>query len=130
MPTQSNIPPVVVQARQLAESVAATQANTLSATSSAPETFMSHRPNTLAESYQHGLAVAQILAKWNAEPDLQAAGLLHSLIFKGVLSTEAVSSACDKRTAFLCEQYCDILKQSPETQRHGKPGVLRRIKLL
>ncbi|HRV94536.1 MAG TPA: TGS domain-containing protein [Anaerolineae bacterium] len=129
MPTQSNIPPVVVQARQLAESVAATQANTLSATSSAPETFMSHRPNTLAESYQHGLAVAQILAKWNAEPDLQAAGLLHSLIFKGVLSTEAVSSACDKRTAFLCEQYCDILKQSPETQRHGKPGVLRRIKL-
>ncbi|MCB0195704.1 MAG: hypothetical protein KDJ65_27380, partial [Anaerolineae bacterium] len=93
------------------------------------ESFMNYRPHTLTESHQHGMAVAQTLAEWNAEPELQVAGLLHSFVYKGLLPIEKVSEICNERTAFLCQQYCDILKQPSETQYHGKPGVLRRVKL-
>jgi GTP pyrophosphokinase len=88
--------------------------------------FMAHRPNSLTESYQHGLAVAKILADWQAEPALQMAGLLHSFVCKGVLPVEQIAEVSDERTAFLCQKYADILQQP---QRHGKLSANRRVKL-
>lgn len=90
--------------------------------------FMAHRPNTLSESYQHGLAVAQILGSWQAEPALQLAGLLHSFVCKGLLSAERIATACDARTAFLCQKYWEILQQQSESRRK-KSSAIRRVKL-
>lgn len=123
------VDPLVVSAEKLAEQITITLSDAADPPIPQMETFMSHRPRTVAESYQHGLAVAQTLADWKAEPALQAAGLLHSFVFKEVLTEKEIASVCNRRTAFLCRQYSDILKQSPETQHHGKPGVLRRVKL-
>jgi GTP pyrophosphokinase len=91
--------------------------------------FMAHRPNTLSESYQHGLAVAQILGSWQVEPALQLAGLLHSFVCKGVLSAERIASTCDARSAFLCQKYWEILQQQPQSRHRKKSPALRRVKL-
>lgn len=129
MPSPTKTAPVVTQAQTLIDDIMAIHNDAAPTGSPLIETFMSHRPNTLAESRQHGLAVSHTLAEWQAEPELQAAGLLHSFVFKDVLPIEKVSQLCGQRTAFLCQQYTEILKQTPETQHHGKPGVLRRVKL-
>lgn len=94
-----------------------------------PDSFMAQRPNTLAESYRHGQGVAHILAGWQAGPDLQAAGLLHSLVWKGALTPEQVALACGERTGFLTRAYRDILQQTPPGRPRGRSKVIRRIKL-
>ncbi|MCB0213261.1 MAG: hypothetical protein KDJ52_28220, partial [Anaerolineae bacterium] len=132
MPTQdaTNSPALIIdRALALAKEIVTTCNDVLETTPSTQASFMHYRPHTLTESHQHGMAVAQTLAEWNAEPELQVAGLLHSFVYKGLLSVEKVAAVCNERTAFLCEQYCDILTQPAETQYHGKPGVLRRVKL-
>lgn len=121
--------PVVTRAQALAQQTVETySSNTAIADCLPPDAFMAHRPKTLAESYQHGAAVAQTLAQWQAEPALQAAGLLHSFVCKGVLPAEQIVDTCNERTAFLCQTYWHILQQTPEQQR-GKAHVIKRVKL-
>ena len=97
--------PIMEQAQTLAEQVMATYSDAELSDCLPVDALMTHRPNTLAESYQHGLSVAKILAGWNLDPALQAAGLLHSFVCKDVLSPEQVAEACGQRVAFLCEKY-------------------------
>ncbi|GAB4433517.1 MAG: hypothetical protein Kow0031_15130 [Anaerolineae bacterium] len=90
---------------------------------------MAHRPDTLQESYKHGQGVANILAEWRADEDLQAAGLLHSLVCRRSLAVEAIEAACNPQVARLCRDYCGILRLVPEQRWHGRTLVFKRIKL-
>jgi (p)ppGpp synthase/HD superfamily hydrolase len=93
------------------------------------DVLMAHRPQSIAESYRHGQAVAHILAGWEAGAMLQAAGLLHSFAYKKLLSIEQIAAECDPQVAFLCDQYWRIVRQIPEGQRRGKPQATKRVKL-
>jgi len=129
MKTELADSPIIAQAQALAEEVMARYEDKLDSVPIKPDALMAHRPNSLAESYQHGQNVAHILAGWQAEPALQAAGLLHSFAYKEILSTEQIAAACGKRAAFLCQQYRAILQQKPEIPSRGKPHVIKRVKL-
>jgi (p)ppGpp synthase/HD superfamily hydrolase len=94
-----------------------------------PQGLMAHRPHSLAESYRHGQAVTRILAGWQTDPAVQAAGLLHSFVYKKMLSPEQIAAECDPRVAFLCNQYWQILSQIPDSQRRGRPQATKRVKL-
>lgn len=91
--------------------------------------LMAHRPQSLAESYRHGQAVTRILESWQTEATLQAAGLLHSFVYKKLLSPEQIAVECDPQVAFLCDQYWQILSQVPDSQRRGKSQTTKRVKL-
>lgn len=93
------------------------------------DAFMTRRPNSLAESYQHGESVANILASWHLSSELQAAGLLHSFVCKHALLPADIAQVCSPRTAFLCEKYWHFLQQVPEPQRRGTPQTVKRVKL-
>jgi len=121
--------PVMFQAQALAESLVGSDETTVTFPNTGPDSFMGLRPNSLAESYRHGQKVAQVLAGWQADADLQAAGLLHSLVWQDVLGPERITVACGQRVSFLCGEYRRILQQQPEGRRSGLPRVLRRIKL-
>ena len=120
--------PIIAQAQALAEKVMTEHGDEISTPIKA-DALVNHRPNSLAESYQHGQSVAHILAEWKAEPELQAAGLLHSFVYKEILSAEHIAIACGNRTAFLCQQYRAILQQKPKIPSRGKPHVIKRVKL-
>jgi GTP pyrophosphokinase len=122
-------PIIVEQAHKLAQEIMQGQEEKVVDAHLPVGAFMFHRPNSLIESYRHGQAVCEILAKWQAEPALQAAGLLHSFVYKQVLTPERVAAVCDERTAFLCRMYRDILQQAPEGLHRGKVLALKRVKL-
>ncbi len=90
--------------------------------------LMANGPEQVVESYRHGQAVAKILAAWQAGPNLQAAGLLHSLVWQGLLSRDSVAESCDEQTAFLTEAYRQTLQQVPGSHWRGKAGVLSRVR--
>ncbi len=129
MPTKDAPSPILSCAQNLAMEVISTHKGHITTDCLPLDAFMAHRPDSLAESYHHGKAVAQILANWQLEPALQAAGLLHSFVCKEVLSPEQVDAACGQRTAFLCKKYWDFLLQIPTPQRRGTPHTIKRIKL-
>lgn len=120
---------VLKQAQMLAQSVVASYTNN-SVVDCLPEgSFMAHRPNTVEESYCHGQGVANILAEWQADENLQAAGLLHSLVCRQALGVEAIEAMCNPQVAGICRDYCGILRLAPEQRWHGRPLVIKRIKL-
>jgi GTP pyrophosphokinase len=128
MTSQRNPAPLLWQAHLLAQSVVQTSPTSRPLNSLLDDTFMSHRPDSAVERYQHGRSVAQLLAEWEAAPSLQAAGLLHSLFCAGIISDSQIADACNERTAQLCRQHRDILFQTSKTRYHGKPHALRRVK--
>ncbi len=129
MNSQTSPPPVIAQAKTLAEHIIADSRAEQVFTGQTAVTIMDYRQNALAESYQHGQTVARILESWHANSDLQAAGLLHSFVYKGAISTEQVAAVCNQRTADLCHHYCDTLQQATENRRRGRPSVIKRTKL-
>ncbi len=90
---------------------------------------MAHRPDTVQESYRHGQGVAKILADWQADEDLQAAGLLHSLACRRVLTIAEIEAASNPQVAALCRDFCGILRLAPEQRWHGRTLVIKLIKL-
>lgn len=121
--------PVMVQARILVEALLQSEEPNAALANRRSDPFVGLRPNSLAESYRHGQGAAQALAEWQADTDLQAAGLLHSLVWKEALSPDQVAMACGQRVSFLCEEYRRIMQQQPEGPRRGLPRGLRRINL-
>ncbi|HMQ54507.1 MAG TPA: hypothetical protein PKD98_20695 [Anaerolineae bacterium] len=101
MAVQSNPVPVLLQAQLLAQSVVQMSPTPHPPSNLYDDTFMSHRPDSAMERYQHGRSVAQLLAAWEAAPSLQAAGLLHSLYCAGIISASQIAEACNERTAQL-----------------------------
>ena len=89
---------------------------------------MVHRPHSLVESYCHGQGVAEVLASWHADEELQAAGLLHSLVCRHGLTFEEIEAACNPHIAELCRDYCATLNLTPKNRRHGKSLVIKRVK--
>lgn len=129
MTGQLKVSSPIAQARVIAGEMAAADETSLTLAEAPPDSFMVHRPNRLAESYQHGQNVAQILAGWKAGPPLQAAGLLHSFVCKGVLTPAEIAARCGDRTAFLVQTHRAILLQTPPGQVRGKPQLIRRVRL-
>ncbi|MBX3000043.1 MAG: TGS domain-containing protein [Caldilineaceae bacterium] len=101
------------------------------ATVNAPRRYERFRSSNhhLVDSCQHGLAVADHLRAWNAPPELEAAGMLHSLHWNGWLTAEAIHNACGDRVAAICANYREILTTSPQGRIGGDPSVLRRARL-
>ncbi len=80
------------------------------------------------ERYRHGLEVARLLAQWEAPPELMAAGLLHTFLWRGLLTPAQVAQACGWDVASLCRDYQRILQEEPLDRRRGTPHVYRRIR--
>ncbi len=121
--------PLLEQAKILAQTATQHSARRGGADCLPVHAFMAVRPNSVAESLAHGQAVARVLSKWKATPQLQAAGLLHSLYCKQAISAEQIAEFCGDETAQLCRHYYDALRQTPEAPRRGKPAVIKRVKL-
>ena len=117
------------RAHALAKQTVAANENNKDTVDMPVDAFMQHRPKTFIESYEHGVSVANILADWQAAPELQAAAVLHSFVCKGVLSTEQIAESCGERVAFLCQQYHDILLQTPENRWRSRSQIIKRAKL-
>ncbi len=83
---------------------------------------------TCRERYHHGLEVARLLAHWGAPPELVAAGLLHTFLWKELLTQAQVAEACGQDVATLCKNYQRILQEKPLNRRLGTPQVHRRIR--
>ena len=99
---------IVATAYALAKKTAAANRNNKEIAGIPFDAFMQHRSQTVAECYEHGASVASILADWQAGPELQAAGLLHSFVCKGALSVEQIEACCGPQVAFLCRKYHEI----------------------
>ncbi|MBV7330503.1 HD domain-containing protein [Chloroflexi bacterium TSY] len=87
-----------------------------------------HENSTPLQMVAHGQTVSTLLRTWQASPSLQAAGLLHALIWNCVIPVDAVQEACGEQVAYLCQEYQQILRSQPETRWRGKKFVLQRIR--
>lgn len=119
---------LLTNAYELADEVISRDQSHFTPVSPPPDSFMINRPNHVHESYAHGQGVTDILRQWKADPTLLAAGLLHSFVCKGALSTEQVIDRCGERVRFLCQEYQNILHQQPTGQPRGNLLTFKRIK--
>lgn len=113
---------------------------------------------TPADCLTHGQQVATILREWGANPHLETAGLLHSLLWNFDLPSEELYAALNEdqrskqpqfllasstalfnhdlaeieelRSIFLCLEYKRILDKQPENRWHGKSLALKMVKYL
>lgn len=88
-----------------------------------------------ASMIAHGEKVAAALGEWGAGETLQAAGLLHSLVWNRLLSDEAVADACGNDVLFLCQTYRKRFAEMPSKEKQGrrwrgKQHMLQRVKYL
>lgn len=81
------------------------------------------------DSCQHGLAVAEHLHAWEAPQELEAAGMLHSLLWHNSLTPEAIAAACGKGVADLCVRYHKSLTINSTNRIGVEPAMLRRVRL-
>ncbi|MDX1524482.1 MAG: TGS domain-containing protein, partial [Anaerolineae bacterium] len=120
---------VIDQAEIVAQSLIADGDVTVPPAPPTADSSITYWAKTLGECYTHGLGVARILNRWQADDALQAAGLLHSLVWHNALGIEQVENACGERVAFLLREYCRILKYPVPASARGRPEAIRRVKL-
>ena len=75
-----------------------------------------------------GSSVADLLAEWQADEPLQAAGLLHALVCNCVIPLESIHATCGDRVHFLCSEYQRIMEHKPGTRWRGKDHILELIR--
>lgn len=87
-----------------------------------------------ADRLDHGRQVAALLKEWGAGPQLQTAGLLHSLIWGRTLSPAEAAELGDAHVSFLCQEYQRILEKKTEgkgqSQGQGQSFSLKLVKFL
>lgn len=92
---------------------------------------------TRAAIFAHGEKVANVLQEWGAGQTLQVAGLLHSLVWNGLLSSECVAEHCGNDVQFLCQTYRERFAERRSAtvgkqgrRWRGRTHILQRIKYL
>jgi len=108
--------PLFLQAQSLVTSLLETQ------------TEGSDQARLCRQRQEHGLAVARTLAQWQASPELVAAGLLHTFLWKKLATPEQIAQLCGWDVAALCRDHQRILQEEPLNRRPGTPNVHRRIR--
>ena len=76
----------------------------------------------------HGNSVSNLLLEWGASEPLQAAGLLHSLVWNCVLPASVVENACGKEVLSLCQAYRTGLEEIPNAVPASATASLSRSK--
>lgn len=78
---------------------------------------------------RHALEVGGLLAEWGADAGLVQAGMLHEIVYQGLIEPDAVRASAGSRVAELCIFYAQVASQTPPTGWRGHPRSLRRTRI-